>query len=354
MTEILLANFDWIKICVHFNDNRSLIHFRKDFENVYQVSYYDQIQLLNRNWTVKPHHFRKGLTELISEEGFLLELNTNKNLGNDYPLIINLKKPERKDLPCLLWENPIPVMKSFLDELSFHYGNLTYSINRVDLACHFQGYQPKVIDIERFGGNLPLGPYKPGKVFTGFVIGNKKAKNKRIEGTLYNIEERIKDIPGSYVPYTYYDPTVFSSDEPVWNLELKIFKKMMIEYGINSLEDLTDLSAIWEYLTIKRLKLLIPSKDSNQRRWKTDPHWKVIQSAFGKSIFPIQKKHFVAKKLTPIHKVKKIESSLLSFLADADYWELPAEKKIEAVLGLLDLNRFTNSSLINFISERRR
>lgn len=352
--EILLANFDWIRIGIMFDDNRSVIKYRKDFLEIHKIAYYETFFFLGRKWGVRPHRYRRGLVELISEEGFLLDININENLGNDYPLSINLKKPERSDLKCLLWEDPINGMQNILNEFAKHYGNLTYYITQVDLACHFRGWSPQVTDINNLCGNLPIGPHKNLKMnFTGFTIGNAKNKNKKTIGTIYNINERIEDIPGSYVPHSYY-PSQVHTDEEVWNLEFKVYGSMLKDYKILSLQDLEEnTGALWVHLTKKRLKLFLPSQDTNKRRWELNPIWIKIQNAFGEPIRKLVRVRKNTTKLSVVKKTKNVETALVSLIADLDCWNLSPDKKIEFVLGLLDLNRFENSSIVHYIADRR-
>jgi len=353
--EILLASFDWLRVGIRFDDARSLINYRNDFSEVHKIPYYETLDFLGRKWGVRPHRYRKGLVELISEEGFLLDININEKLGNDYPLSINLKKPERSDMACLLWEDPINGMQKILDEFALYYGNLTYSITQVDLACHFQGWEPKVADMNNLWGNFPIGPHKNLKMnFTGFTIGNSKNKNKKAIGTIYNINERIEDIPGSYLPHPYY-PNHINTIDDVWNLEFKIFGSMLREYSIHSLSDLSlNVGAIWAHLTKKRLKLFLPSQDTNKRRWELNPVWLKIQNAYGEPIKPLERVRKNTTKLSAGKKTKKVETALMSLIADLECcWDLSPDKKIEYVLGLLDLNRFENSSIVHYIADRR-
>lgn len=351
MLRVVLSNIDWISLNIML-DEPSLFKFKYNFSQLID-KYACSTTFIGKKWVIRPHHSRKGLIELTNEEGYIIEVNINEK-GNDYPMILSLKKPERRNLPCLLWESPIASMKSLIEDIEKEY-TIEYNIKRIDLACHFQGWIPSPKDIDNYHG-YPVSPYKPGKVFTGFCIGYNRSKSKRVEGTLYNIEERIKDIPGSYIPYQYYNSN-YVQDDPTWNLEFKIYRNMMKEYDINKLDDITHkIPAIWKYLTEKKFRYVVPSvMDTNKARWKDDPNWQTVQSAFGNIITPIVKnKKIKVAKLPISKKIAKLESTLASIIVECEYWDLPPDKKLESVLyGLVNMDKFTNESLQVYIRNRR-
>lgn len=97
----------------------------------------------------------------------------------------------------------------------------------------------------------------------------------------------------------FYDLWPVEKDEtgqpvvPVWRLELRFKRKVLHEFGIETVWDLLEhVADLWAYgvghvggdmdgLPDGWLRYVVPTADTNRSRWPVHPVWQVLQGAFG-------------------------------------------------------------------------
>lgn len=352
MAKIVLKGIDWLELNISFDHENSLRLLLKDIDKFNQIPYKKKITYLDKMWTKLPHKKNhKGRYELVSPDGIYLDFSSSKIVGDGYVLRISLLKPIDRSLPCLLWEAPFTTMNNILNQLKERYGKyISYTIARVDLFCHFSGINFKSSDSKRFLG-LARGPWENDRAFTGFSFGPKRPKIKRIQASLYKIAERKIDLPNSFDPRDYYNKDI--DVNTAWNLEFKVFRQFLKERGIDTLEELENsLSSIWKLLTTNKLRMIVKGKDSNKARWDTNPHWKSIQNAFGKTITILKRSKPSQQRQTPEKMIKRIETALIGLAASLDLWEKPLEERVKEVFGCFDISKFSNEEMIKYKYDR--
>ena len=348
MAEILLRGLDWVSLNISFKNKSSLNRFTSETSNLYEKRLHSRVSFLGRNWTKIPHHKLPGRFELVSIEGLLLDIYPYRS-GCDYPLKIHLKKPYGNDVKtCPLWEKPFETLEFILADVANRFGEIDHNIGRVDLFCHFSRLTFKSKDLSRFRG-LPRAPWEHDVKFTGFSFKNKRPKEKRVEATIYDVNQRLADNPSSFDPAPFY-PQDKSTSNP-WNLEFKVYKTYLQERGINTIEDLKKLEtipSIWRGLTKDKVRLVVKSKDTNEARWKVNRHWVHIQKAFGEEFIPLKRITSTPKKLSVPKIIKCIETYLVRLASECNIMHLSEEDRVRYLYGCFDINRFSNEEILKY------
>lgn len=347
MAKVVLKGIDWLELNISFNDSKSRKHFLKDAERFNQMNFKLKTSYLGREWTKVPHkNNHAGRYELVSPEGIYLDFASYENIGSGYLLKIALLKPLNRSLPCLLWESPFVTTNALINLLEKQYGNIEYSIARVDLCCHFTGLSFKASDTNRFRG-LPRGPWEHDSAFTGFSFKHKRPKVKRVQASLYNLGHRKNDLPNSFSPVPYYTTSV--NLEQVWNLEFKVHKQYLIERKVLTLEQLEEcLGSLWKTLTTDKIRMVVKSKDTNKNRWKTNRHWVHIQNAFGKNFTELKRHKLPSKRQIPEAMIKRIETSLVGLAVSLDIWDKSLAERAIEIFGCFDLNKFSDEEMFRY------
>ena len=350
MAKVVLKGLDYIELNIVFDNQIGKMKFLREIDRLHNLGYRLKTDFIGENFTKLPHRRnRNGRFELVSERGIYLDFSSTETVGNGFFLNILLLKPTQRSLPCLLWESPFETMKEILGKLEQIYGKISYSISEIHLCCHFTGIHFKTADSNRFFG-LPLGPWH-AKTFTGFNFKHPRAKTKRVEASLYHIGSRLIDKTNSFNPTVYYPPGVNPSQ--VWNLEFKIFKKFLNERKIYTLDDLEqNFSSLWRLLTTKKVRMIVKSKDSNKRRWKTNRHWKTLQNAWGDQFTELERVRGIPKREIPRAKIKKLETLLIGLASELDLWNKPLEERVKEVYGCFDIDIFSNEEMLRYRYER--
>lgn len=351
MAKVVLKGLDYVELNIVFDNQIGKMNFLRELDSLHSLGYKLKTDFLGESFTKLPHRRNhNGRFELVSERGIYLDFFSGQSVGNGFLLNVTLLKPTVRSLPCLLWETPFDTMKEILGKLEKSFGKISYSIARIDLCCHFTGMQFKASDAKRFHG-LPRGPWEHDKGFTGFSFKHKRTKVKRVEASLYHIGSRLEDIRNSFNPNAYYPPEV--SPSQVYNLEFKIFKKFLNERQIYTLDDLEQtLASLWRLLTTKKVRMIVKSKDSNKRRWKTNRHWKTLQNAFGDKLAELKRVRPLSKREVPGAKIKKLETLLTGLASELDLWDIPLEDRVKHVFGCFDIHLFSNEEMIRYRYER--
>ena len=350
MAEVLLRGLDWLGLNISFRSKSSLNRFTSETSDLYEKRLHSKVSFLGRAWTKIPHHKLPGRFELVSKEGLLLDVYPYKR-GCDYPLKIHLKKPyDNEEKICPLWETPFDTMETILKSVAEKYGEIDYNISRVDLFCHFSGLSFKSKDLNRFRG-LPRAPWEHDVKFTGFSFKTKRPKVKRVEATLYDVRQRLADLPSSYDPTPYYTQGV--DDSNPWNLEFKIHRAYLQERGIHSLSDLKQsIVGLWKALTKEKVRLVVKSKDTNEGRWRINRHWKHIQNAFGEEFVLLKRISSPSKKQSVPKIIKCIETYLVRLASECNIMHLPLEEKVKFLYGCFDIDRFSNEEILKYRHQR--
>lgn len=351
MAKVVLKGLDWLELNISFDTITAQRNFLADADKFHKLGFKSKTRYLDRDWIKMPHKRNaKGRFELVSPEGIYLDMASFQNIGNGFYLRISLLKPVDRSLPCLLWEAPFKTMRSFLELIKSRYENISYSIARADIFCHFTGFHLKSADSKRFLG-LPRGPWEHDTAFTGFSFKHKRAKVKRVEAAIYNLAQRKSDIPNSFNPSDYYPQNTDMSSR--WNLEFRLFRKFLDERNIYTLEDLeASLAALWKILTTKKLRMIVKSKDTNKARWKTNRHWKTLQNAFGDDCVEIKRVKKSTQRQVPNDIIKRIETSLVGLAVSLDLWNKPLGEKVKEIFGCFDIDRFSDEEMLKYRYER--
>jgi len=116
--------------------------------------------------------------------------------------------------------------------------------------------------------------FKLGRQFSGFTFGRGE-----VVGRIYNKSLEIKS-SGKVWFRDIWNEHDYNSIQDVWRVEFQLRRKMLREFGIDSVSDFfRKEEGIWAYLTQEWLTIRIPSKDSNEARWRIKPKWKRVQKA---------------------------------------------------------------------------
>ena len=144
----------------------------------------------------------------------------------------------------------------------------------VDLCVHSTGWKPTFEIHTNFvtrlnGGEPSIHPdhsIKGGNAFMTLSFG-KYRDNSRYAGSgntiyasIYNINKRLDKYPDSFNPFGHYPPDSYQAGSTVFNLEFKLWSRVLKEYGIESVDSLEEkYRSLWKLLTEKKLSLRTPN-----------------------------------------------------------------------------------------------
>jgi hypothetical protein len=351
MAKVVLKGLDWLELNISFDTLKAQRSFLADADKFHKMGFKLKTRYLERDWIKLPHKRNaNGRFELVSPEGIYLDMASFQNTGNGFLLKISLLKPVDRSLPCLLWEAPFETMRSILEQFKGKYEDISYTIARADVFCHFTGFHLKSADSKRFLG-LPRGPWEHDLAFTGFSFKHKRAKVKRVEATIYSLAQRKSDIPNSFNPSDYYPDGIDISS--AWNLEFRLYRTFLNERNIFTLDELEkSLPGLWKILTTTKLRMIVKSKDTNKARWKINRHWKTLQNAFGNDFVEIKRVKKTTQRQVPKDIIKRIETSLIGLAVSLDLWNKPLEEKLKEIFGCFDIDRFSDEEMLKYRYER--
>lgn len=353
MAKVILKGIDWLELNIEFPNVNSREIFLNDSQKFNRINFKESISYLGKTWIKTPHKRNHlGRFELVSPEGIYLDFSSSENVGRGYLLKLYLLKPIDRSLPCLLWESPFESLSAILQKLELKYNGITHSIARIDLFCHFTGLSFKSSDSKRFFG-LPRGPWEHDNAFSGFSFKHKRVKVKRVEASLYNLAQRIIDLPNSFSPSNYY-----AKDTPienVWNLEFKVYRQYLIERKISTISQLAEhYHSLWPILTSEKVRMVVKSKDTNKARWKTNHHWKTIQKAFGNNFVSLKRFKLPSTRQPPEKIIKRIQTSMISLAISLDLWDLSLDERVKEIFGCFDISKFSDEEMIKYHREHFR
>jgi len=105
--------------------------------------------------------------------------------------------------------------------------------------------------------------------------------------------------------------------EDIWRIEFQLRRPALKQFGINSLEDLTDKKGgLWNYLTTKWFSLRLPDNDKAERK-TIHPFWSAVQGSFQQDATNSQAKrdYRTAAAVSPEWHLSHIDGCLSSFAA---------------------------------------
>lgn len=175
-------------------------------------------------------------------------------------------------------------------------------IRRSAFTPHFQEY--RFVEVSETGedeggqGDSPgeddvtydLGPerlHMRYRRITGFTFGSHKST---VSAVIYNksdyIRYKAKTTTWFHAPWS---ASGWDGSSEVWRVEARLKRPALCEAGIDSAYDLVDkLPGIWQYVTQKWLRYVVPDTDTNRTRWRVHACWLVVQQAYQQALAPGQ------------------------------------------------------------------
>lgn len=369
---ILYSGLDWLGVDVRFLDESSHKAFLSDIDRIFSAKPNSKVLYLGKEWLVhtsKRNGFRRYLNG--NTEGFTVYLDHRNpsELGTAWPLKVELMKPKvSTQLKPALWENPFEAMEEMLHRIEGYYGEVYHRVQRVDLSSHianwFPTYKIQNCFVTRLSNGepniLPDNSIPGGEAFKSLSFGRHKKGDGFLDGSntlyasIYNVSRRVKDRPNSFIPYEHYT-SEDDCHETIFNLEFKVWAKVLKGYGIESLSDLREkYRGLWKLLMTKKLSLRIPNeRDSNKCRWEVDPTWKILTDGFGgENITLIEKVRREVNRMSSEQKRNRTHTEITGYLADVDWHDLTVDERIERYLAEGGREAFTNEAIEKYRAKK--
>jgi excisionase family DNA binding protein len=175
-------------------------------------------------------------------------------------------------------ESTVSMVEDWLDKAVME-ARAPLSVSRIDLYCDFQGWTPKVGDLNHFSCRavrrnlfeVPQQAHLVGRRFSGFTFGKGDVVSRIYDKTLLmpsrgeHWQEEL---------WTGRNPLF-----PVWRVEFQLRRRALRRLGLETLEQaLASRQSLWDYATAW-LSLREPGADGNMSRWKEAPSWRFIRAA---------------------------------------------------------------------------
>jgi hypothetical protein len=175
-------------------------------------------------------------------------------------------------------ESTVSMVEDWLDKAVME-ARAPLSVSRIDLYCDFQGWTPKVGDLNHFSCRavrrslfeVPRQTHLVGRRFSGFTFGKGDVVSRIYDKTLLMASR------GEHWQEELW--TGRNLEFPVWRVEFQLRRRALRRFGLETLEQaLVSRQTLWDYAT-EWLSLREPGADGNRSRWKEAPSWKAVRAA---------------------------------------------------------------------------
>ena len=150
-----------------------------------------------------------------------------------------------------------------------------HGVARLDLCADFQGWQPIASDLDRFVTRANYrAVHKIGDALSGFTFGKGDASARIYDKTLEIVQSGKEWMRAIWVQGEY------DCAAPVWRLEFQLRRPMLREMDLGCLSAASEgLARLWNYLTAKWLRLVVPGVCDRRELWDLDPVWDCLTGA---------------------------------------------------------------------------
>lgn len=152
-----------------------------------------------------------------------------------------------------------------------------FSASRVDLFCDLSGWAPGVEMRDRMiNRSRYTSTYQDDDVLTGFTFGRRKTA-----GVMLRVYDKKREAVSRGHDYWFaLWGDSYNLALPVWRVEFEVGRKALVQYGMNSTDDVFDrVGGVWAAISSNLYRLALPTGDNTRSRWPTDPVWEIIQHA---------------------------------------------------------------------------
>ena len=148
-------------------------------------------------------------------------------------------------------------------------------VSRVDLFMDEQGWNPTPEMRDRFvTRSSHRRVYEDDREMTALQFGK---RGSGIHARIYHKSLEIELKGAVWVQDLWGERWL--PGEPVWRIEAEIRREVIVQLGIDTLDDLfANVGGIWGYFT-DWLSLRIPTDDETRSRWPIDPVWAAVSQA---------------------------------------------------------------------------
>jgi hypothetical protein len=175
-------------------------------------------------------------------------------------------------------ESAVSMVERWLDQAVMEV-RAPLRVSRLDLYCDFQGWTPKVGDLNHFSCRavrrslyeVPRQTHLMGRRFSGFTFGKGDVVCRIYDKTL------LMAARGEHWQEELW--AARNPELPVWRVEFQLRRRALRRFGLETLEQALDSrQSLWSYAT-EWLSLREPGVDSNRSRWTEAPSWRAIRRA---------------------------------------------------------------------------
>lgn len=172
---------------------------------------------------------------------------------------------------------PYEAVQWFTSRCEAAFGDVEWSVNRLDLFCDVQGWLIDGSDRDRFkcrGRQRAL--YENGGEFTGVQFGQRSTGT--VSARIYDKTAEI-EIKGTDYWFDVWGNEM-DPELPVLQVEFEIRRRGLKQYSVTTPgEAFASCGGLWKSLSEEWLTFRDRTEDSTEARWPLSPVWRFVQGA---------------------------------------------------------------------------
>jgi hypothetical protein len=179
--------------------------------------------------------------------------------------------------PLLHGLGPHAAVEWIDDAATSECGDVSWSVNRLDVFSDWQHWKPTGDDRHRFVCRAgERATYESNEQLTGFTLG--KRKTGTVMGRIYDKPKDIQ-LKGSDYWFERWGDR-YQAGASVMRVELEFGREGLRQFGLSRPTDvLAAVGDLWDYGTCKWLTYRTPTSDKTKSRWPVAEEWQRIQRA---------------------------------------------------------------------------